>query len=568
MTAVIEILSGDLEGRAYDIDEAPFTIGRKEDCAIVLPKKYVSRKHAEIVEKNGRFVVRGLSEKNPIVSKDREVNELALDEGAEFEICGIKFRFRARGRGATRDERKEQKVSVAGAVGGGPATTAYKREAGRSRGSDIEDGPLPDEDTKQYDGKGSSTRFEDDSKSGGGKASGSQVGSKAGSQAGSKAGSGDGEWRPDPAEGPRERVVFGDDESAATAAKKSQKGSGDDKEERTDQIDVSKFKGDVDPFADKKPERTAEELANREKFIKGLVALGAFGILLTGGLLWWMNAKSKEARPPVEITFSATCAVNEVRRYDDPLNEKDPPDMIVDTPLDGTAVDVLSAEDPNIAYVEWAIPDTKQTAYFLVRGVSPGEAIFSLKFKSGTVRRYHVRIEGVSKHEVIKKQRQERLAGLTADDLKKEIHERIRRGEELDKETQNAGPKQERYPRQAIHDYNMAEEALEALVKFIDKQGIADPDIESERASVKTHLERSKEAWRLMLNAKKKTYDDVVKRKQWDEAVKELEGLLWLIGDKCDLDFQRWSLLREKVFRQNGYGSASWEAPQCIEERK
>ena len=67
---------------------------------------------------------------------------------------------------------------------------------------------------------------------------------------------------------------------------------------------------------------------------------------------------------------------------------------------------------------------------------------------------------------------------------------------------------------------------------------------------------------------KKKTYDDVVKRKQWDEAVTELESLLWLIGDTCDLDYQRWNLLREKIFRVNGYGSPKWEGPACIEERK
>ncbi|MEZ0227208.1 MAG: FHA domain-containing protein [Planctomycetota bacterium] len=553
MTAVIEILSGDLEGRAYDIDEAPFTIGRKDDCAIVLPKKYVSRKHAEIVEQDGRYLVRGLSEKNPIVANDREVNELALEEGAEFEICGIRFRFRARGgRGATKDERKRQKVTV-GADAPAP-TTAYKKDAVRSRGGeDIEDGPLPgegDEETKNYDGD----------------AKGSAV--KSGSQAGSAKGSGSGEeWRNAPGEGPRERVVFGDDESQATAAKKSQKGSGDDKEERTDQIDVSKFKGDVDPFADKRAEKTPEELAAREKFVKALVAFGVLGIALTGITLWAM--RRTQPIKPIEIEFKVPCAPNEVRRYEDPLLATDPPEVQLDTPLDGSAVDsVVQAEDPNIAYVEWAVPDQKQMAYFLVRGVSPGEAIFQLRFKSGIIRKYKVRIEGVPKHETIKKQRMERLASLTAEDLKKEIHDRIRRGEELEKEATNIGPKQDRYPRQAIHDYHLAEEALEALVKYIDKQGTADPDIDQERSSVKAHVERAKEAWRTQLNMKKKTYDDVVKRKQWDEAVTELESLLWLIGDTCDLDYQRWNLLREKIFRVNGYGSPKWEGPACIEERK
>src|SRR5581483_3072756 len=144
------------------------------------------------------------------------------------------------------------------------------------------------------------------------------VGSRVGSTAGSQKGSGSGEeWRNQPGEGPRERVVFGDEESGSkeAAAKKSQKGSGDDKEERTDQIDVSKFKGDVDPFADKKPERTPEELAAREKFIKALVGLGVIGILMTGGLLYYINAQSKVAKPPIDIFFPTPCAVNEVKRY-------------------------------------------------------------------------------------------------------------------------------------------------------------------------------------------------------------------------------------------------------------
>ena len=111
MTAVIEILSGDLAGRAYDIDEAPFTIGRKEDCAIVLPKRYVSRRHAEIVEEDGRYFVRGLSRKNPIVVGDAEVEEQELEDRGEFEICGIRFRFRAGGaKGKNREERKAEKA--------------------------------------------------------------------------------------------------------------------------------------------------------------------------------------------------------------------------------------------------------------------------------------------------------------------------------------------------------------------------------------------------------------------------------------------------------------------------
>ncbi|HZV00554.1 MAG TPA: FHA domain-containing protein [Planctomycetota bacterium] len=558
MTAILEILSGDLEGRAYDIDEAPFRIGRKDDCAIVLPKKYVSRQHAEIVEKDGRYLVRGLSQKNPIFANGKDVAQLALEDGSEFEICGIRFRFKSSGRGETREERKASRVNslVSGAVGGAP-TTAYRRS---KIDDDIEDGPLPDEDeeskTEELDGSGEIKNAK--------KSAPAQLKSKSG-------GSGEG-WRPDPNEGPRGRVVFGDEESGAASApsdaKKSQKSSGDDKEERTDQIDVSKFKaGPEDPFAEKK-ERTPEEIAAHEKFVRFLVAAGVVGIAIAGAMFWWMQREPKVV-PPLEIELKPPVAVNEVRRYDEPLNEQDPPDVVRETPYDGSPTELISAEDPNVAYVEWAVPETQSTAYFLVRGIQPGETTFTVTSKKKNIRRYHVKVEGVSRHALLKKGRIERLAGLTPEELKKEIQERIRQGEELDKALLTPGPKQERYPRQALHDYELAEESLEILSKKIDQGGVGDPDFDGIRTSVKSHVEKAKETWRLQVTQKKKTYDDLVRRRQIDPAVVELRALLWLVGDSCDLDYMRWELLLTKVWDGlYGYKSPNFESPGCIEEKK
>lgn len=50
------------------------------------------------------------------------------------------------------------------------------------------------------------------------------------------------------------------------------------------------------------------------------------------------------------------------------------------------------------------------------------------------------------------------------------------------------------------------------------------------------------------MTQKKKTYDDLVRRRQIDPAVVELRALLWLVGDSCDLDYMRWELLLMKVW--------------------
>ena len=582
MTAVIEILSGDLEGRSYDIDEAPFTIGRKEDCAIVLPKKYVSRRHAEIVEEDGRYVVRGLSRKNPIVADDREVTELALEDGGEFEICGIRFKFRARGRGANRAERAAQKVSspgsraeaasslVSGSVGktkgykpGGAEPPGKRNQVSRGH-EDIEDGPLPgedDEETKQYK----------DSKASGAGARGMAAkdsAAKGSSPKASDSKASDEDWRNAPKEGPRERIVF-DDEPAE--AKKSSKasGSGDDKEEKTDAIDISKFKPD-DPFADKKKDLTPEEHAQRERFIRGLVTAGIAGIAVAGALLWWINRPKPLV--PRDLFLKPSTPVGETRRYSEPINEDDPPDVPTrETPLDGSATDIVQAEDQGIATVEWVVPDTVGAAYFLVRGIAPGETKFSLRARGGQITIYHVIVEGVSKHDRIKADRLNNLKTLSPNELKKEIRDRVAQGEQLMKDASGGGARAVRLPRLALHELELAQDAVDVLTKKVAEQGMTDLDLENIRPNVRAVQERADREWHNQINLKKKSYDDQVAHKTWDDALRDLVDLLWLIGDECDPNYQRWELLMKKAYlgaAGKQLPSGTFESPGCIEEQR
>lgn len=577
MTAVIEILSGDLSGRAYDVDELPFTIGRKDDCAIVIPKKYFSRKHAEIVERDGRFFVHSLSEKNPVLLEEDEVSgEAPLRDGAEFEICGVKFRFRTSGaRGKSKAERVAEKLSESGSEG--PSTVKYKRGGFASKNGskasveDIEDGPLPGDDesaTEDLGGAGKNGGFQSRGSRGSGDGPAPTFQSK-GSQA---SGSGDGRNRPD--EGPRERIVFGEESEQATAPKASKvsakgSGSGDDKDERTDQIDVSKLRMEADPFAEKKVDsKKAEVSAEREKFLRILVVAGGIGILMSAAMVWWYQ----QPEPPRVRTLKLAPAVGigETRRYEEPWSEADAPDYERVSPPDGSPTDLIQALDPGIARAEWAVPDTPAIAYFLVTGVSPGTTSFEFRTKKGNTTIYQIEVSGPSRHDVLKKERTDKLAALNGEELKRVIRDRLRAGDELKVLGQNAGVRQERYPRQVLQEYRRAEEALAAYQKVVEASGVPDPELETIRETVRGQVQDGEKLWREAYAVRKKSYDDLVKRAQWGEAAKELQTVLWVIGDQCDLDFQRYRLLLEKVYATRGYGLRGgqvFDGPGCIEER-
>ena len=97
LTPVLEVLSGDLAGRAYAIDEREFFIGRATSCDIVIPRRYISREHARIVRRDGEWLVEGLSDKNPVLLRNRPARGTPLGDGDVFEMCGIQFRFKRHG---------------------------------------------------------------------------------------------------------------------------------------------------------------------------------------------------------------------------------------------------------------------------------------------------------------------------------------------------------------------------------------------------------------------------------------------------------------------------------------
>lgn len=95
----LDVLNGDLSGRSYRLEEREFVIGRGRSCDLVIPKRYISREHAKIIKNDAGFVIGALSRKNPVVVADRPIQKHVLEDGDEFELCGIRFRFRQAGPG-------------------------------------------------------------------------------------------------------------------------------------------------------------------------------------------------------------------------------------------------------------------------------------------------------------------------------------------------------------------------------------------------------------------------------------------------------------------------------------
>lgn len=105
----LHVLQGADVGKSYEVADGA-TIGRDPSCAIVLRDASVSRKHAEIVLRDGRWFVVDTGSRNGVTLGGARVTEAELADLTELSIGDVALRFRAN--------------SSAGASGGAPAATA------------------------------------------------------------------------------------------------------------------------------------------------------------------------------------------------------------------------------------------------------------------------------------------------------------------------------------------------------------------------------------------------------------------------------------------------------------
>jgi hypothetical protein len=80
---------GDMEGQRWILEQDRTTIGRSNDCDVVLPKRQVSRQHAEIERIAASYVLRDLGSKNgTYVNGQRVLDQLyRLKDGDEIQIA-------------------------------------------------------------------------------------------------------------------------------------------------------------------------------------------------------------------------------------------------------------------------------------------------------------------------------------------------------------------------------------------------------------------------------------------------------------------------------------------------
>jgi len=92
---------GDEAGRRWPLDRQSLTIGRADDCDIVLPDRLVSRHHARVYWLDGHYFVEDLGSKNGTHVNGQEIHEPhQLADGDEIQIA-LRFKLAFVDAGAT-----------------------------------------------------------------------------------------------------------------------------------------------------------------------------------------------------------------------------------------------------------------------------------------------------------------------------------------------------------------------------------------------------------------------------------------------------------------------------------
>lgn len=96
-TASVEILSGPDKGHSVTFNGNKMTFGRHATCDIKLEGKKISRQHATIGLRKGKFVMTDMGSKNRTRINGQPITEQFLTSGDEIQIGDYKMRFRLEG---------------------------------------------------------------------------------------------------------------------------------------------------------------------------------------------------------------------------------------------------------------------------------------------------------------------------------------------------------------------------------------------------------------------------------------------------------------------------------------
>ena len=85
---ILVVQEGQLAGRRWPMDRGSLTIGRGEECEIVLPDRQVSRKHVRVVREDDGFYVEDLGSKNGTYVNGMPVRDrVKLQDGDEIQVA-------------------------------------------------------------------------------------------------------------------------------------------------------------------------------------------------------------------------------------------------------------------------------------------------------------------------------------------------------------------------------------------------------------------------------------------------------------------------------------------------
>jgi hypothetical protein len=100
-SAMLILQEGSGSGRRWPLDRCELTIGRGEECSIMLPDRHVSRFHARISWSDAGYIVEDLGSKNGTHVNGRELEApRILDDGDEIQIA-LRFKLAFVDAGAT-----------------------------------------------------------------------------------------------------------------------------------------------------------------------------------------------------------------------------------------------------------------------------------------------------------------------------------------------------------------------------------------------------------------------------------------------------------------------------------
>jgi pSer/pThr/pTyr-binding forkhead associated (FHA) protein len=95
-TAIVLRLGGGRAGETYRLDRDRLTIGRSPDCDVFLDDVTVSRRHAQLVQRDDGYAIEDLGSLNGTYVNRRRVESQRLEDGDEVQIGKYKLTFLAR----------------------------------------------------------------------------------------------------------------------------------------------------------------------------------------------------------------------------------------------------------------------------------------------------------------------------------------------------------------------------------------------------------------------------------------------------------------------------------------